>query len=153
VESAFRLLADSGIGGERSRGWGRSAEPEFTPGSLPEMILAPWPETAQSDENGEPAPQPETAWWLLSLFSPSAGDQVDWRRGDYALAVRTGRIESGSGWGLLKLPARLVAEGSVILAASPPVGAAANVAPEGLPHPVYRAGFAVAIPIPYRGAA
>ena len=30
VKSAFRLLADSGFGGERSRGWGRAAEPEFS---------------------------------------------------------------------------------------------------------------------------
>ena len=39
VKAAFRLLADSGFGGERSRGWGRAAPPEFTEGRLPEMIL------------------------------------------------------------------------------------------------------------------
>jgi len=39
VKAAFRLLADTGFGGERSRGWGRSDAPEFIEGTLPEMIL------------------------------------------------------------------------------------------------------------------
>ena len=39
VKAAFRLLADTGFGGERSRGWGRSEPPEFAEGTLPEMIL------------------------------------------------------------------------------------------------------------------
>ena len=47
----------------------------------------------------------------------------------------------------------MVAEGSVLIAGAPPAGTARDVAPEGFAHPVYRAGFAVAIPIPYRGAA
>jgi len=33
VKAAFRLLADSGFGGERSRGWGRSEAP-----SLPKAL-------------------------------------------------------------------------------------------------------------------
>src|SRR5204863_3669235 len=41
VQAAFRWLADSGFGGERSRGWGRSEAPEFIEGQLPDMILAP----------------------------------------------------------------------------------------------------------------
>ncbi len=153
VQAAFRLLADSGIGGERSRGWGRSSSPEFEPGCLPGMILTPSFEPAPADETGVPGPQPETAWWLLSLFSPAETDQVDWQRGQYALAGREGRIESRARWGELKRPIRMVAEGSVLVAGVPPAGAARDVAPEGFPHPVYRAGFAVAIPIPYRGAA
>ena len=39
IKAAFRLLADTGFGGERSRGWGRSEPPEFTEGTLPEMVL------------------------------------------------------------------------------------------------------------------
>jgi hypothetical protein len=42
----------------------------------------------------------------------------------------------------------MVTEGSVLVAATEPRGSAADVAPEGFPHPVYRAGFALAIPIP-----
>src|SRR5215831_13308419 len=41
VKAAFRLLADTGFGGERSRGWGRSEAPEFIDGVLPDMILPP----------------------------------------------------------------------------------------------------------------
>ncbi|HTU01750.1 MAG TPA: hypothetical protein VMG58_08030, partial [Candidatus Sulfotelmatobacter sp.] len=41
VKAAFRLLADTGVGGERSRGWGRSESPEFIEGTLPDMILPP----------------------------------------------------------------------------------------------------------------
>jgi CRISPR type III-A-associated RAMP protein Csm4 len=40
IKAAFRLLADTGFGGERSRGWGRSETPEFLEGALPQMILA-----------------------------------------------------------------------------------------------------------------
>ena len=38
TQSLFRWLADTGIGGERSIGWGRSAEPEFD--SLPARLTA-----------------------------------------------------------------------------------------------------------------
>jgi CRISPR type III-A-associated RAMP protein Csm4 len=155
VQAAFRLLADSGIGGERSRGWGRSSAPEFVPGGFPSVVLAPSfePPAAAPDDLGPPPAPPETAWWLLSLFSPSETDQVDWQRGHYTFAQRSGRIESRARWGELKRPLRMVAEGSVLVAARAPEGMARDVAPEAFPHPVYRAGFAVAVPIPYRGAA
>ena len=39
VQAALRLLGDSGLGGERSRGWGRFEAPEFIKGALPEMLL------------------------------------------------------------------------------------------------------------------
>src|SRR5262249_18045681 len=39
VKAAFRLLADTGFGGERSRGWGRAESPEFIEGTLPEMLI------------------------------------------------------------------------------------------------------------------
>src|SRR5262245_42925284 len=42
VKAAFRLLADSGFGGERSRGWGRAEAPEFVEGDLPRMIIRGW---------------------------------------------------------------------------------------------------------------
>ena len=41
----------------------------------------------------------------------------------------------------------MVTEGSVLFASAPPKGSAPDVAPEGCAHPVFRAGFAVAIPI------
>ncbi|MEP6960823.1 MAG: hypothetical protein ABI995_02025, partial [Acidobacteriota bacterium] len=138
VTAAFRLLADSGFGGERSRGWGRSEMPRITAGELPGLLF----------KNSEA--QTPTAFWLLSLFHPAETDSVNWDLGDYTLTTRGGRVESSAGWGDGKKLTRMVAEGSVVVAAAHPQGSAADVAPEGFAHPVYRAGFALAIPIPWK---
>ena len=219
VKGAFRLLADTGFGGERSRGWGRAETPEFTEGQLPGMILPetvrqpsveppvqeppeenppmqeppketpeetppseeeiaeekmtaegdpqlpppdpdpvlpppPEPQPPSPDPppvpplNPEPAMHSAPAFWLLSLFTPAAEDTVDWGRGDYTVLARGGRVESPSGSGELKKQVQMVAEGSVLYAAGIPRGAAADVAPEGFAHPVFRAGFALSIPLP-----
>ncbi len=137
VKAAFRLLADTGLGGERSRGWGRSHSPKIAEGTLPELIYAAQPEA-------------QTAWWLLSLFSPAQDDAVEWQRGSYSVITRGGRIESTQAWGEQKQLTRMIEEGSVLFSAAQPKGAASNVAPPDFPHPVFRAGFALAIPIPAR---
>jgi CRISPR type III-A-associated RAMP protein Csm4 len=245
VKAAFRLLADTGFGGERSRGWGRSEAPEFLEGQLPDMILpppaaqaepvpesvpapaeappaveaaevaaaeaavealpaaaapavepeAPAEESPAGVEQHEPAlllaaapeqfalesgrerlalesayeppapvevapavveePAPVAAsvpegvqlHWLLSLFSPAPGDAVDWTRGDYAVLPRGGRVESPAGSGELKKLVQMVTEGSVLCGGGALTGAAPDVAPDGFAHPVFRAGFAVAIPL------
>jgi len=130
VKAAFRLLADSGFGGERSRGWGRAAAPEFSDASslLPSRV----------NEEG--------AWWLLSMYSPDAGDAVDWSRGEYGATQRGGWTDSQAGVAPKK-QVRVIEEGSVLFAASLR-GRAVDVAPEGFAHPVYRAGFALAVPAP-----
>jgi CRISPR type III-A-associated RAMP protein Csm4 len=220
IKAAFRLLADTGFGGERSRGWGRSEPPEFTEGMLPEIVLggtqkpapeplvteltvtelivaepaqpgtevliiaeqvtalAPlalglWPPAPNEPPVTEPAPAesevpiaadsvtapaplapgprppaPVQAHWLLSLFTPAPDDSVDWRRGNYAVLARCGRVDSPAGSGELKKEIQMVAEGSVLCAAAPPRGSAADVAPDGFAHPVFRAGFALSIPMP-----
>jgi CRISPR type III-A-associated RAMP protein Csm4 len=246
VRAAFRWLADSGFGGERSRGWGRAEAPEFVEGMLPEMILgagekgirdqgsgvgessvvaagpdllpvpsmqgigdpessieesavvASGPDVLPGPPAGEPeeplpvppleeppaelpvpdpepeplpaappeiqsAPEPSRtpdplipdprsltpgSFWLLSLFSPAATDTIDWSRGNYSAVTRAGRVESPARSGELKKQVQMVAEGSVLFAAAPPLGSAPDVAPEGFPHPVFRAGFALAIPLP-----
>jgi CRISPR type III-A-associated RAMP protein Csm4 len=66
LHAALRLLADSGFGGERSRGWGRAEMPEIVEGALPDLLLKP----------GDHAT--ETAHWMLSLFHPAENDAVDW---------------------------------------------------------------------------
>lgn len=131
VMGAIRLLADSGFGGERSRGWGHA-----------EVSVGDDPGLAQPVEG-------ESAWWMLSLFHPGPGDAIDWNRGNYTLTTRGGRVDVS---GDLKKPTRMVSEGSVLVAPSEPGGAANNVAPENFPHPVYRAGFALAVAIPWRQA-
>jgi CRISPR/Cas system CSM-associated protein Csm4 (group 5 of RAMP superfamily) len=247
LKAAFRLLADSGFGGERSRGWGRSDPPEFAEGDLPDMILPPLapaleaavlteevildrlvanlvgpeavvdssgagrgthdlsgsaclPDSADAEQPAagpgeiktedsasaespaeigagvavlemedealetqvefqpiEPEPAPAVltpvidapqSHWLLSLYTPAPDDTVDWRRGSYAVLTRGGRVESPAGSGGLKKQLQMIAEGSVLSAVSEPRGSATDVGPEGFPHPVYRAGFALSIPLP-----
>jgi CRISPR type III-A-associated RAMP protein Csm4 len=129
VKSALRLLADSGFGGERSRGWGRASEPEF------------------SDASSLFGEGHAGAWWMLSLYSPHADDVVDWSRGDYAIVSRAGWTDSAAGGSTKKKHVRMIEEGSVLMAAALR-GRAVDVAPEGFPHPAWRAGFALAIPVP-----
>ena len=62
------------------------------------------------------------------------------------------RVESAAGWGAPKKITRMVTEGSVLVSAQPPRGSVRDVAPDGFEHPVFRAGFAVAIPLPGGGA-
>jgi CRISPR type III-A-associated RAMP protein Csm4 len=135
LTAAFRLLADSGLGGERSRGWGRAEQPRITAGEMAQLVF-------------RNPPEPGDAHWLLSLFHPAAGEVIDWQRGSYALTTRGGRVESSAGWGVPKKGTRMVVEGSVLVSAQPPRGLAADVAPDGFAHPVYRAGFAVTLPVP-----
>jgi len=137
LTGALRLLADSGFGGERSLGWGSSEMPEILQGNLPDLVL----------KNGDHSAS--SAYWMLSLFHPSVSDSVDWQQGNYTLTTRGGRVENT---GDPKKPTRMIAEGSVLVAASEPRGSATDVAPENSPHPVYRAGFALAVPIPWRHA-
>ncbi|HUJ21925.1 MAG TPA: RAMP superfamily CRISPR-associated protein [Bryobacteraceae bacterium] len=168
VRAALRLLADSGFGGERSRGWGRAEAPEFIEGSLPEMILPapsaeqPAPPELEAAVAGESAAAPavtaappETAspYWLLSLFSPAETDSIDWNRGSYTMLTRSGRVESPIRSGDLKKTLNMVAEGSVLVSSNPVLGGAPDVAPDGFAHPVYRSGLALAIPIPSQAVA
>jgi len=171
VRAAFKLLADSGFGGERTRGWGRSEQPEFVEGQLPDMILPPRTQPApveaaeaqpaEAEASAEPVapesvPEPLAApsapaavsHWLLSLFSPASADAVDWTRGNYVVVERSGRVESPARHGELKRLINMVTEGSVLVADRALQGASPYVAPEGFPHPVYRAGFALSIPLP-----
>lgn len=162
LEGALRLLADSGFGGERSNGWGHADMPEIADGTLPELIFK---SRNHGEENTETANAASggvnvdsggaslnNAYWMLSLFHPGEGESVDWQRGQYSLTTRGGRVESSAGWGDAKKLTRMVTEGSVLLAVSEPRGAAPNVAPDEFPHPVYRAGFALCVSVPWNPA-
>ncbi len=139
LRGAFQLLADTGLGGERSQGWGHSRTPEFIEIEWPDTLL-----TAPVLESGEDG---AGAWWLLSLFVPGPEDSVDWPRSRFTLLKRAGRVESPQGWGLRKKVLHMVAEGSVLQANRALRGAAKNVAPEGFPHPVIRYGLPLALRI------
>jgi CRISPR type III-A-associated RAMP protein Csm4 len=140
VRSAFRLLADTGFGGKRSSGWGQTQAPEFQAGSWPGVLMPKLARRLQSN-SGEAT----DTHWLLSLYSPSPADAVDWSGGDYSLAVRGGFVH---GTGESKKLVRLVTEGSVLAATQELAGAAVDVAPESAAHPVYRSGFALALRLP-----
>ncbi len=152
VEGAFRLLADTGFGGRRTSGWGHAQAPEFQRGSWPGLLL---PKLARGSRNGS-APgdagatndRESSKYWLLSLYSPAAGDRVDWADGDYALAIRAGRVESNGRSGEEKKALRMIVEGSVVVAPVQPAGAAVDVAPDNFEHPVYRSGLALALALP-----
>jgi CRISPR type III-A-associated RAMP protein Csm4 len=137
IKAAIRWLGDSGFGGERGRGWGRTAAPSFTNGQLPALIL---PELAPSESDQH---------WLLSLYSPAESDPIDWSRGNYATVERGGWVEGSDAY---KKRVRMVEEGSVLAASAAPAGRAPDVAPAGFPHPVFRAGFALSIPLPAGGS-
>jgi len=148
LHACFRLLADSGFGGRRTHGWGKTESPDWKRGTWPGIIL---PRLGRnSGDGGEPE---ASLYWLLSLYSPAAGDRVDWSGGDYQLTLRGGRVESPAAGGALKKNARMIAEGSVLAAKQEPMGAAVDVAPDGFAHPVYRSGFALTLKLPVIRAA
>ena len=105
---------------------------------MPEVL----PEEASVFEAG---PKPH---WLLSLFAPAEQDAVDWSRGNYWLVERGGRIDSPAGFGERKKQLQMVTEGSVLVAGDSIRGAAPDVAPDGFAHAVFRAGFALSVPLP-----
>jgi CRISPR type III-A-associated RAMP protein Csm4 len=147
LQSALRLLSDSGFGGGRSKGWGQTQTAEFQPGSWPALLL---PKLGRHLANAPVAESSEAAglFWLLSLYSPAASDKVDWSAGNYSLSARGGRVESHAGHGAAKKTVRLVGEGCVLSSHVEPVGAAVDVAPDGFAHPVYRSGLALALRLP-----
>ncbi len=148
VQSALRLLADSGLGGERSRGWGRSDPPEFREGEFP-SIIARIPAVDRAEEHEEAAQYFETGYWLLSLFSPAEQDTIDWDRGSYQLVVRTGRT-GGAQSGELTRSVRMISEGSVLAGIAKPAGTVRDVRPEGANEATLRWGVALSIPIRVR---
>jgi len=143
LRSAFRLLADTGFGGGRSRGWGQVQAPEFETGTWPSVILPKVGRIAKSDAHLE---QTSRSYWLMSLYSPAAHDSVNWSGGQYELAVRNGRVDGSTG--ALKKSVRMVVEGCILDAAAEPVGTALDVAPADFAHPVYRSGIALSLLLP-----
>src|SRR3954465_2340695 len=85
-QAAFWWLADRGLGGERSRGWGRSEVPEFVEGTLPEMILGAGergpgagdegPGASERPAVGDQGPAPETPTLHASMPDALAPEDV-----------------------------------------------------------------------------
>ncbi|HZO55594.1 MAG TPA: type III-A CRISPR-associated RAMP protein Csm4 [Bryobacteraceae bacterium] len=134
VEAAFRLLGDTGLGGERSRGWGRASGLRFQFDKLATLLMP----------RSNPLPASSNNWWLLSLYDAAPADSIDWTAGNYSLSPRSGRTTTGA----LKGTVDLIAEGSVLSSSAAPLGRATDITPEGHPHTVFRSGFAVALALP-----
>lgn len=152
VEGAFRLLADTGFGGRRSSGWGRTEAPQFQQGAWPNLLM---PKLGRMSRNGgwpDAGDGEIPLYWLLSLYSPSSADTIDWQGGDYQLTLRGGHVESATAPRAEKKTIRMVSEGSVLAANTEPIGAALDVAPEGFEHPVYRSGLAFVLRLPVLGS-
>jgi len=148
-------VPDSAIQADAVEQAAEADAPPAEAAAAPAVAMEPEPETATPPvEAREPEPvavkdrRSGHAHWMLSLFTPAAADTVDWGRGSYTLMSRGGRVDSPAGSGELKKQIQMIAEGSVLVAESAPLGAAPDVAPDGFAHPVFRAGFALAIPLP-----
>ena len=151
VQAAFRLLADTGFGGRRSRGWGQTQAPEFETGRWPALLLPKAGRLASKDATRDSQVREDSRFWLISLYSPSLADQVDWTRGEYSVIIRSGYLDGASSGDRKKKSVRMIAEGSVLEASAEPVGAAVNVAPDGFEHKVYRSGLSLAFELPVSG--
>lgn len=143
VEAALRLLADEGLGTDRSVGYGYF---EWVGGEPKPIDL--------------PAPTQANAWLNLGLLCPEDDAQsgVDWASSAFDLEKRGGYITETSVMGARAWRKRTVwmlREGSVLcpsLAGYQPKGRCHNLQPEILnnqpgAHPVFRCGNPLLLPI------
>src|SRR4051794_9613484 len=72
IQSAFRLLADTGFGGHRSSGWGQAAAPVFQSGPWPSLLTPKLARTLQAADTAPSDGDESSSFWLLSLYSPAA---------------------------------------------------------------------------------
>ena len=132
IETILCVLGDTGIGGERSAGYGT-----FDLHSKPAEIEA----------------EPEADRFVtLSPICPRDADELDRLiQGDdvgYALEERSGWISSSEGSGLRRQQVWMFAAGSVLNGNGAQIGRLVDLRPDACPHPVWR--YAYAWPIKYR---
>lgn len=127
LQAAFRLVADEGIGGERTAGRGLFGPPEWEV-----LDLA--------------APDSGPAFVTISPYYPRA-DEIPHLKGAYRLRERRGWVGSTEGGGLLQRGIRQFVEGSWFVERGQR-GALADVTPRGFTgHRVYRYGLPFKIPM------
>lgn len=137
LEAAFRVLGDTGLGGERTYGLGLFRFGGFEP-------LSPvWKEILKVKRSRRV---------LLSLYYPSETERQGLAQAleAWEFVERRGYIVSGrNAMGLKRKRVRMLVEGSVVK--KPLCGAMADVTPDnasalGIPHRVYRSGLAFLVP-------
>jgi CRISPR-associated protein Csm4 len=128
-KAALRLLADEGLGGDRTSGKGWMEMPQFK-----EMELA--------------VPRDADGIIMLSLYHPLIAEYGKLGNGYYDLIERRGYIYSPDGCSLQKRPVRMFTEGSVFPCQDSELkGSLAEITPDSFhAHRVYRYGKAFGIP-------
>ena len=131
IETILRVLGDTGIGGERSAGYGT-------------FHLHSEPAAPESDQEAD-------RFVTLSPICPRDTDQLNTLiQGDnvgYALEERSGWIGSSEGSGLRRQQVWMFAEGSVLNGNGAQVGHLVDLKPDECPHPVWRYAYAWPIKI------
>lgn len=143
LRTAVALLGEQGMGGERSTGAGR--------------FEADWQDVTnepfwQGLAVGERPDQPHV---LLSLCNPAPAELERIIPNSHCqMTVRRGWSESQNGFQQVRLPVRMLSEGSVLRSA--PRGRLVDVSPPGWiaqhGHPIYRCGIALSVPVSAKGA-
>ena len=131
IETILHVLGDTGVGGERSAGYG-----------LFDFHTGP----------AEPQPESELDRFVtLSPICPRDTDQLSaLLQGDaigYTLEERSGWIGSAEGNGLRRQQVWVFAEGSVLNGNGARVGRLVDLKPDSCPHPVWRYAYAWPIKI------
>lgn len=137
ADAVARILAylqDEGLGGERSSGYGA-----FTCGTGAALAL--------------PDPMPGQPAWLLSRYHPRRAELPSALKHDhaaYSLTSVAGWLRSFDVPDQRRKRLYLVEEGSIVCPSDHPAGDVADVRPDyngtaGVPHPVYRYGFGLAM--------
>ena len=131
----MQMLADSGLGGERTYGYGAFS-------------------FAVGDAISLPDPKPASPAYLLSRYHPRPDDLPKALQGAYRLESVAGWLESPDGPGQRRKRLHLLAEGSLIAWPGAPAGDVVDVRPEyedentkkliRFTHPVWRYGLALA---------
>lgn len=126
--ATMRLLADEGIGGDRSCGNGLMAKPDF--GKLNLNL-----------------PDTSNLQLTLSLYFPCDNEINSLGSGYYELLERKGYIYSPHGQSLRRRSVRMFTEGSVFPTAVGRMGSLVNVKPDAFKsHGIYRYGLFFSIP-------
>jgi len=127
VRALFNLLADEGIGGDRTAGKGLFHPPEFDYLSIPDLDGA-------------------NAVYAASTYFPAENEVEALAHGYYELELRKGYIFSPANKSYLRRSLRLFSEGSVLPGLSR-LGTLVDITPQIFKaHPVYRYGFIFPIP-------
>ena len=125
IETILRVLGDTGIGGERSAGYG---------------IFDLHSEPAEIESERE-----TDQFVTLSPICPRDADELNRLiQGDvgYTLQERSGWIGSAEGNGLRRQQVWMFAEGSVLAGNGRRVGRLVDLKPDACPHPVWRYAYA-----------